>query len=587
MPGIEQLTGETLGEYQIERLLGKSQLGAAYLAQQPTQGHTVLVTMFHFPKGMTAQEREQYLARFSQEGAALTHLAHPHILPIYAFGEQSDMSYLVAAFVKEASLAQVLKQNTRCTPQQTLQVLKQVATALDYAHSRRVTHGMLSLANVVVGNRLNARIAGFGLRSMLEMHSQARSARPQEYLASAQGVFLGNAPYISPEHVLGQPIDARTDIYTLGIMLFELLSGTQPFHGSTPLDTALQRLQQPVPRIHDICPDLPKAFDLVIGRALERDPTKRFQHAGDVASAFERVVQAQEAARHEQAQPNAPITLPPMVNWFDEHITPSGKWQMAPQVGTVSTPTTSPASTPARAGQTAQENPASLAGMDPFVWWSSHASGRKTPPSTPATSVRNAPVRLARPRSRPDQPGRRRLVTLLVAGTAAAGALTVGGISFAHLIKSTQRPALVSNSAAGSITRTSTTPAQGGGTQKTPATPTAPTQQPTPKPPTHTGTVIGSTALAANSSRAFINPADTGASLLIRLATGNFVACERACTHQGIAVNYDPQSKMLICPAHGAIFDPQNGFAHVSGPGNGPLTSVAIRVNGDGTVTTR
>jgi Rieske Fe-S protein len=93
--------------------------------------------------------------------------------------------------------------------------------------------------------------------------------------------------------------------------------------------------------------------------------------------------------------------------------------------------------------------------------------------------------------------------------------------------------------------------------------------------------------LAANSSRAFINPADTGASLLIRLATGNFVACERACTHQGVAVNYDPQSKMLICPAHGAIFDPQNGFAHVSGPGNGPLTSVAIRVNGDGTITTR
>src|SRR5258708_10934089 len=244
------------------------------------------------------------------------------------------------------------------------------------------------------------------------MHGQAHSARPQEYLASTQGIFLGNPSYISPERVLAQSIDARADIYALGITLLELLSGAHPFHGSTPLDTALQRLQQPVPRIHDIYPDLPKAFGLIIGRALERDPAKRFQHAGDVAAAFERVVQAQEAARHGQAQPTAPITLPPTVNWFDEHITPSGKWQMAPQeVGTVSTPTTSPTSTPARASQTAQEHPASLPVIDPFVCWSSHAHARKTPPSTPPPSVRNAPVPLARPRSQPDQPGRRSLMT--------------------------------------------------------------------------------------------------------------------------------------------------------------------------------
>ncbi len=113
----------------------------------------------------------------------------------------------------------------------------------------------------------------------------------------------------------------------------------------------------------------------------------------------------------------------------------------------------------------------------------------------------------------------------------------------------------------------------------------APTRAAT-KAPAHTGTVIGATTLAVNNSTVFTNPADGVSSLLIRLASGNFVACERTCTHQGVNVNYNPKSKLLVCPKHGAIFDPKNGFSHVSGPGNGPLTRVTIHVNGDGTVTT-
>jgi len=147
---VDQFVGRTLGEYQIERLLGHGQLGAAYLAQQPSQGRTVMITMFNFPEGMSAQEGYQCASHFAQERATLVRLTHPHILPVYDFGEQSGYLYLVTAFVKGASLGQVLQQQGRFTPHQTLDVLKQLAAGLDYAHSQGAVHGILSLSNVLL-----------------------------------------------------------------------------------------------------------------------------------------------------------------------------------------------------------------------------------------------------------------------------------------------------------------------------------------------------------------------------------------------------------------------------------------------------
>ncbi len=119
LSGVDQLVGRTLGEYRIERLLDHGQLGAAYLGRQLSRGHTVIITTFNVPEGISAQERDQLTIRFAQEGAALVRLTHPNILPIYDFGEQPGYLCLVTAFVKGASLGQVLKQQGRFTPQQT------------------------------------------------------------------------------------------------------------------------------------------------------------------------------------------------------------------------------------------------------------------------------------------------------------------------------------------------------------------------------------------------------------------------------------------------------------------------------------
>lgn len=594
---VEQLVGGMLGDYRIERLLGQGQLSTVYLGQQKLQGQAVTITMFNFPADISAQAREHFNVRFAQEGAVLVRLKHPNILPTYAYGEQDDHPYLVTSFVKVASLAQVLKQQVRFTPKQALSVLKQVAAGLDYAHSNGIVHGVLSLANILVINEHSMQIAGFGLKTLLELHGNAQVKQLPSHLFSASGKFLGSPECISPERIAGAPTDGRSDVYALGVMLFELLSGTQPFSGSDTLETVLKRIQQPPPSLHALCPDVPEALDLVISKALERDPVARYQHAGEITTAFERILKVLEGAERtpatsaERMMQNTQMTLPPTVNWFDEDIlTTTSTWQM-----------TSPDAMPAKPVQATQEEGQSIPGVDPFALWS--ATSVMTEPFKPDGSRQRPPLSFmagtTRSHRRPAQADRRRLVKLIVVGTATAGAFAAGGISFANFMRSmNQSQPQANNSPSGSNANTSgTKPANS--PQKTPttaksptATPTqkpkpSPTQKPTPKPtqPPHQGTVIGYTSLGTNSAKSFTNPADGHSSLLVHLPNGNFVACERACTHEGVPVNYNSGSHQFVCPAHGAVFDPASG-SHLSGPGYGPLRTVPITVNSDGTITT-
>lgn len=617
----EPLTGKRLGDYQIERLLGQSQLGAAYLAVQTELGRRAMVTTFHVPAQMPMQEQDQLRLRIAREGEALTRLTHPHILPVYGCGLQAGYVYLITAFAKEVSLNQLLKQNQRFSPQQVLPMLKQLAEALDYARGQGVYHGMLSLSNVIVSNELNLRIAGFGLRCVLEMYENTQRARPLDHLSSLSGALLGDAGYVSPERVLGLTVDARADIYALGVILFTLLCGTAPFHGEQPLDVAIQRLQQPVPSLHAVCPEIPQALDIVVGKMLERDPARRIQYAEEAALSCERalrmfdVAQAPGAAFGAEAWMNSgnhgQITIPPTVNWLDEALPQTQDPGAGAAFGTSFPVVDVPSQAAAQ--------PISLGGTDPFLWWSSASTGFQGPSRTPGTFATRPGPRASslRNRSQRVQQDRRRLIKLMAVGGAAVGVVAVGGISLARLAQS-QKQTLSqtantapsgSTTAPGATTTSGTTttvgatpaatgtpaagqsptprPTTGAGAQSTPTARPQPTQPP-PKPtptPGHTGTVIGHTSQATNSAVAFTNPANGQASLLIRMASGSFVACEKACTHAGVPVNYDSGSRKLVCPAHNATFDPANGFAPTS-PAPTALPRVSIRVNGDGTITT-
>src|SRR5712692_8165018 len=242
-------------------------------------------------------------------------------------------------------------------------------------------------------------------------------------------------------------------------------------------------------------------------------------------------------------------------------------------------------------------DPDAMESIDPFALWAATSGKPLTSSPAPETSTQRPPERRAksdpRSRPRPAQQDRRKLVTLLAVGAAGVlGVSSVGGISFAHFVKSMKESPwrLDDDRSDGSNSIHPHREKDDGGWGRQRRRPhKRPTQQPTPTPtpmPMPTGTVIGSTSQATNTAVSFTNPADSQGSFLIHLGNGNWVAGERSCTHQGAWVNYDPTTGHLVCPAHGAIFDPANAFSVLQGPAMKPLPAVPIHVNANGTVTT-
>lgn len=193
-------------------------------------------------------------------------------------------------------------------------------------------------------------------------------------------------------------------------------------------------------------------------------------------------------------------------------------------------------------------------------------------------------------RASPRRTNRRAVVAAIVGGGVVAASAGIAiKFNLLHLLANGNTATAHNGPGGQSAQRPPNGQTQGaGGTQSPKTTPTAatqkPTQQPTKAPPAHTGTVVGSTTLASNTSRVFTNPQDGKGSLLIHLPKGSFAAYESACTHEGVTVNYDPNTMTLVCPAHGAIFDPTSGQV-LQGPATRALTAVAIKVNTDGTIT--
>lgn len=606
--GIDQLVGRPLGEYEVEQRLGRGELSTVYIAHQSALGRKVMIIMFNPPEGISALEQQRFTVRFAQEGAALRKLKHPNILPTYDFGELSGHPYLVTALVKGVSLNQLLKQQGRFTLQQTLAILKQIASALDYAHSSGVVHGLLSISNILINQDSKAQIINFGTKTVFDTHRHIQNE---------------------------QPVDTRSDIYVLGVILFELLSGSSPFGAGSPSNVALTGLRQPIPSIHAKCPDIPETFDVVINKTLEQDPARGYQYASDIAVAFEHALQVGEAfsgvnsSTMQQLLQDPQLTLPPTVNWFDEASIFPAKTESPSPLPTGHIPTvTSSFSVPSSENPTemlprkdgglspAGSNSGAIGGVDPLDWWSVTEGKPDTSQPLAGTFAKRPSVGFAssRPYSsrRPVQLNRRKVFAVIAAGTVTVSALVLG----INLTQHTQHsPAQVANGPInGSNTANTTYANQKGstpgaqstkGTQNTATSSNTPTSQPSPTqagqpgqpqpttqpaappppPPSHTGTVIGSTSQAVNSAQGFTNPADGQAALLIHLSNGSFAATETACTHQGVPVNYS--GGKLVCPAHGAIFDPASGN-YLSGFGRqlSPLPTVAIRANADGTITT-
>ncbi len=335
----DQLVGQTIGEYRVERLLGRGRLSAVYLAQDPIQRNSVALTTFIIPEQFSSDARARFIARFHKEAAALVALQHRHLLPIHAYGEYSGLPYLVTPYMMHGSLADVLKQRGRCQPAYVLSVLEQIASGLEYAHRRGVVHGSLKPANLLLDGQHGTLVAGFGLMQILQLRDIEQSEKPYAHLLNVAGTFLGSPEYLAPEVVMGHRMDTRSDIYALGIVLFELLCGKPPFAGGAALEVAQRHVNEPLPSLRSLCPDIPIALELVITHALERNPALRFQHTSELVEAFAQVCRGtMPLERIDTALRDPAPSLPGITDDTDKYSgedgTVTGKWQLMPPVVT-------------------------------------------------------------------------------------------------------------------------------------------------------------------------------------------------------------------------------------------------------------
>ncbi len=223
-------------------------------------------------------------ASFQKEAQVIAGLEHEAIVPVYEFGEQDGQPYMVMQFMPNGSLADRLIQ-AKIPPEDVVPILKRICAAIDYAHEKGIIHGDLKPSNILFDKNDHPYLADFGI---------ARRTTPTRYPSTSGG---GTPAYISPEQALGdENIDHRSDIYSLGVILFEMLTGVPPFTGNTPLAMMLMHVYDPPPSLRVVDWKLPKSVDDVIQRALSKKPDGRYTSASDLFEAYQLALKSPQQA---------------------------------------------------------------------------------------------------------------------------------------------------------------------------------------------------------------------------------------------------------------------------------------------------
>src|SRR5512145_895045 len=207
---MEDLTGKQFGHYQIVAPLGEGGMAAVYKAYQPAMERYVAIKVL--PRHMAGSP--EFIARFKREAHLLAQLQHPHILPVFDYGESDGYTYIVMPFLQSGTLADLLKTRRVSLPE-IYRIISQIGDALGYAHARGMIHRDVKPSNVLIDERGNCLLTDFGLARMAETGSMLTSS----------GAIMGTPAYMSPEQGAGNQVDGRSDIYALGVILFEMVTG--------------------------------------------------------------------------------------------------------------------------------------------------------------------------------------------------------------------------------------------------------------------------------------------------------------------------------------------------------------------------
>lgn len=478
---LQQLTGTILGNYRLDQPAEQHPWGPIFHASS-RQGKSYIVRFIVPDSRHTPDERLVILGRLQQEANRVATLSHAAIVPCVDYGTYQEMLYLVYPFYANCPpLRSRLSPPSLPDAQLVGHLLEQIAAALEYAHEHTVLHRNLSTSTILLAGNKQVLINEFGL---LQMHSLCLS----DDIEQKQDRYGGSTESCAPEQLLGKSIDIHVDIYSMGAVLYRMLTGYAPFSGQSRNEILRQHLYAQVPPISTWRSGLPVAFDHIIARAMQKDPFLRYNRPLSLVRSYYQIV--------------APGRIPQLL---------------------------------AAQEQQSMRN---------------QASG----------NIASAQLKNTRPAKY--NASRRRFVAMAGAGMGTVVAVAAISAGSRLLGKQYAAPA---------------TPQGHSGATKSSAAPQKPTSN---------GRVLAKTAdVQTNQAVKFAIPNQQNSGVLIHLPDNSYVAFDSTCPHAGCSVSYSPQDQLLVCPCHGAEFDPAKKAAVVQGPAESPLNPVNIKVNPDGTIT--
>jgi len=261
-----------LGRYEVIEVLGQGAMGTVYKANDPLIERFVAIKTINL-QVLTKEEKQNFEARFYQEAKAVGHLNHPNIVTIHDLGESGDIAYIAMEFLDGRELQDVIENAQRLTVGEVLNIGIQVAAGLAYAHQQGIVHRDIKPSNIMVLKDSHVKITDFGIASMAS-----------SLLLTQPGPIQGSPLYMSPEQIENRSIDSRSDIFSLGIVLYQMLTGQLPFSGDSANSVMYQIVNHVPPQPSSLKADLPGMLDVIVSKCLQKNPYDRYQNADALAA---------------------------------------------------------------------------------------------------------------------------------------------------------------------------------------------------------------------------------------------------------------------------------------------------------------
>src|ERR1700716_1369675 len=293
---MENRENRRFGRYEIVAELGRGAMGVVYKARDPQIDRLVALKTFSLFNQEPEQE-EEFRQRFVFEAQAAGRLQHPGIVAVFDVGEETErhQPFIVLEYVAGESLSRILSREKKLSLPRALNLAEEIAEALDYAHAQGVVHRDIKPANILITQEGRAKIADFGIAKLNLAHF------------TLPGRLLGTPAYMAPEQLVGEAVDGRSDLFSLGVILYVMVTGHSPFHGNSATTVCFKVVnREPVPAsAFDL--DLPRALDSIISKAVAKNPAERYQRGGDFASDLRQLRQQHTGSSTGFQVPRAPV----------------------------------------------------------------------------------------------------------------------------------------------------------------------------------------------------------------------------------------------------------------------------------------